>query len=265
MKTPIISHLLTLPVATLLLHADAPAATVVSAQAANAQHSTDSAFPSFWTNNFSTTNDLLLGLSPAATGNFDQPFGGMTLTTVNDGSLTAVPTNGANLSMFAGVGPGAGTQLVYNLAQASYISSIGYFGGWVDAGRCDINFTVSYSTDNGATYIALIDPTGASYATLDDPLDIHSGGMNSGGTTTFSRTLGGTGPISNFVNVTDNATTYLGNNAAITNLKFDFGSVSNTWAGLEALTATGVAVPEPSSSALVLGAAGLCLLRRRRA
>lgn len=243
----------------------AQAAVVVTAQAANKTHSVDSGYPSFWSGNFPTAGNVLQGLAPAATGLFAQPFGGMNLAAANDGNLTTIPANGTNLSMFAGVGPGAGTQLIFTLQQATYISSIGYFGGWVDDGRSDINFTVSYSTDNGVNYTALIDAAGGSYSTKDDPTDVHSGGLNSGGTTTFTRALGGAGPISTFVSVVDNSSAYFGNNAAITHLKFDFGAVRNNWSGLEELTATGVAaVPEPGVWSLGLLAVSAGFLRRRR-
>jgi hypothetical protein len=264
MKILSLKDLLVLGGTGLMALTSADAATVVTAIAANSSHSADAAYPAFWTSGFSTANDVLLGLTPAATGAFNQATG-MSVGAANDGTLSPVPANGDNLPMFAGVGPNAGTQLVFTLAQASYISSIGYFGGWVDAGRSDVNFTVSYSTDHGETYIALIDANGGSYSTKDDPTDIQIGGMNDSGTTTFHRHLGGTNPISNYVNVTDDATTYLGNNAAITNLKFDFGPVTNNWVGLEELTATGVAVPEASVWSLGLAGIALGLLRRRRA
>ena len=265
MKIRTIVRLLSLQMGGMSILPYAHAATVVSAQAANADHPpTPSSYPSFWTDNFSTANDLLLGLTPAMVGNFGA-YSNMNATTVNDGSLTAMPTsNAGDLSFLASVGPGAGTRLTFTLAQASLVSSIKYFGGWTDDGRSDINFTVSYSTDNGNSYTPLIDPTGGIYSTLgDEAADTQIGGMNSGGTTTFTRTLGGGAPVTNYVNVTDDSTAYLGNNAQITNLRFDFGDVRNGWAGLEELTVTGMAVPEPGTFALGLGGFSLLLLRRR--
>lgn len=166
--------------------------------------------------------------------------------------------------MFAGVGPDAGTRLVFDFAQASYVSSIQYFGGWVDSGRPSINFTVSYSTDNGLTYTPLIDPTGGSYSTKNDPADIQIGGMNESGTNTFTRALGGIGPVSNYVSVSDDASTYLENGAAITNVMFDFGTVPNGWSGVQELTAIGIAVPETGSATLVLSGVIAFLARRKR-
>lgn len=241
------------------------AQTVVDATVANGNWDAGtSGYPSFWTSNFSTTDDVLLGLSPTSTAGDFTAGGATSRASVTDGVLTTIPSNNNNLSMFQSVGTSAGTELTYALSQPSYLSAIQYYGGWTDNGRCSINFTVAYSTDNGATYTTLYDPTGGYYVTTGDPADTQTGGMSSSATT-FGRQLGGLGPVANYVSVTD-ASGYLGGGAAITDLEFTFGSVPNGWSGLEQIVADGVPVPEPGTWALLSGGLlSLLAVRKRKA
>ena len=244
----------------------AQAQTVVDATEANAVWVSDSGYPSFWTDNFSTVNDVLLGLTPTAyTGDFTAG-NSVTRTSVTDGNLYTVTTdNTLNEPYFEAVGSGAGTELIYALNQPTQLSSIQYYGGWVDNGRSSINFTVSYSMDNGVTYTPLYDPTGGYYYGTGDPPDTQTGGMSGStpfGTATFARLLGGNSPITNFVDVTDESGVLAGG-AEITDLEFTFGAspAGYGWDGLEQLVAT--AVPEPDSMAL-LALGGMSLLIRQR-
>jgi len=174
--------------------------------------------------------------------------------------------------MFQAVGTGglSGiTSLTYVLSSATQLSAIQYFGGWTDDGRCSANFTVSYSTDNGATFTALIDPTGGFYQTYGDPgPDIQVGGMSGNtpfGIATFARQNGGQGPDANYVSITD-TTGLIGGGALITDLQFTFGvgPEGNGWDGLQQLTAI-AAVPEPGVCVLFgVGLASLVGLRKRK-
>jgi hypothetical protein len=270
-KQTMIKMMVAVGVISFLTLPNARATTAVNAYADNGDSSTGPAgYPTVWTANFTTVNDVLLGLTPTVVGD---PTGGgyATRGSVTDGSLTTIPNGGSDYSMFQAVNTGGLngiTSLTYILTSATQLSSIQYYGGWVDGGRPNINFTVSYSTDNGATYTSLIDPTGDSYF-FNSPSGDATGGMNDGNTTTFDRRLGGTGPVSNFVNVTDTAGN-LGGNALITDLQFSFGAspfLAAGWNGLEQLTAIAAApVPEPGVYALF--GAGLLLLmafRKRKA
>ena len=220
--------------------------------------------PPFWTSSFSTANDVLLGLTPTSSAGDFTAGSSANRASVTDGSLIPVTTsNPSNLSSFQGVGAGAGTELVYTLSQAAQLSSIQYYGGWADAGRSSINFNVAYSTDNGATYTTLWDTSGGYYITYGDTPDTQTSGLSNSGNT-YARQIGGAGPVTTYVDVTD-ASGDLAGGALITNLKFDFGSIpgGNGWSGLEQLVATAVPVPEPSAY-LMLGGGLLSLMALRK-
>lgn len=215
---------------------------------------------------FSTANDALLGLSPTTVVGTPNADGGEARASVTDGNLLAVPSS-ANSSVFMAAGTGGGvTELVYALSQATQLSSIQVFGGWFDAGRSGVNFNVAFSTDGGITYNNLYDTSGGYYITYGDTGDNQTGGLSSNGTT-YNRNIGGAGPITTLVDVTD-ASGLLGGGAQITDLEFTFGNnpAGHGWGGLEQLVAT--SVPEPSSY-VMLGLGGgllsLMALRRRTA
>lgn len=196
--------------------------------------------PSFWTSNFNTTNDLLNGLAASSsTGDFtaESTSGASVLT---DGLLP--PISGGHSEM-ASVGGSDGTELIYTFASAVNLTDVQLFGGWSDNGRSSIDTNAYYSTDGGLTYNLIAN---------EDKVN------------------GGPGVIAFFVDFTPTTNTYLGSNANITNLKFDFdNSAPNGGQGMAEIVAHGVAAtPEPSTIALGLSGAlvlGLCMFRRRLA
>ena len=233
------TKMLALGAASLLTVSIAQAGTVITEQ-----DGSGSSTPSVWTSNFNTTNDLLDGLAASSsTGEFanEAPSGGLSVMT--DGLLPAIN----DISIFATVGDnggGGGTQAIYTFGSAVNLTDVQLYGGWVNFGRADVNTTVSYSTDGGSTYTLL---------------------------GTENKDNGGGGPVAFFVNFADDTTTYIGSNANITNLKFDFGPGlnGNGYQGMAEIVAHGVAAtPEPSTIALGLSGAlvlGLCMFRRRLA
>lgn len=203
-----------------------------------------------WMANFTTVNDVLIGLSTGNGGisNVTQGGGGFSsfgqqgpnagIGDINDGAVPGFTNVSGSFGMFASVGStDGGLTMTFNLASPTQLTEIQYIGGWGDSGRDELSFSVSYSTDNGLSFT---------------PYD----------TVLYNPSTTGL-QSSNFSDITDSSGT-IGNGAVITNLQFTFNATENGYGGLEEIAAYGV--PEPSTIALGLSGAlvlGLCLFRRR--
>lgn len=198
--------------------------------------------PSYGT---SVSTNLLSGLMPVATtGNPVKEAGMLGLSVLTNGSIGPIGDKSPFVSVGNYQGGGAVTFLTYQLPTATAISSIGVYGGWVDAGRDEQDFTFRYSTDGGTTFTDLIrvQNKGTVGMVIPNPVAV--------------RTV-----------ITDDAGP-IANGALITHVQFNFGEnntypngVEAGWTGLSEVAVYAV----PETSAAMLGAIGaLGLLRRRR-
>lgn len=222
--------------------------------------------PSFWTDNYTTTNNVLPGSTQSRSGNAaDTGMGTFQNTGDGSGDFTQL-TNGIS-PIVAGVKTNfavarGGDQIVFSFLTATALSSIQYYGGWVDNGRSDTQFNVSYSINNGTNYTLLSDPaaTFSVFGNAGQQNQPVSGNSDYVAGRTFSKDIGGGPPVANFVSITD-STGQIGEGALITDLKFDFFNGTNNYQGVMELAA--YAVPEPSVCLLGFGAIAL-LARRKR-
>ncbi|MDB6079254.1 MAG: hypothetical protein JWO82_3001 [Akkermansiaceae bacterium] len=259
-----------LPLLLLALVAMAPVTNLTAATVINSLE-TDSVYypqsggggsntnPDFWTNSFTTTNNVLYGLSAtSSTGNFGVEAGSGAIGNLTDGISPLTKP------VLATVGGTGGTQVIFSLLGPKQLSSIVYYGGWTDGARSDVLFNVSYSTDNGANYTLLFDPAAPHYSLVGDPARQNLTTVGTAGndpTKTFSKWIGGDGAVTNMVTISDDTGTLAGG-AAITNLKFDFFGGRNGYNGAMELAA--YTVPEPSLSILCAVGALAGVVRRRR-
>jgi hypothetical protein len=188
--------------------------------------------------------NVLSGLTPTSSLGTQQPYNTAGVSALTDGVTGPISAYEPDpyptaFTKYVGTGPGAISQVTYSLgATGLQLSSIGVYGGWIDTGRDSQAFTVSYSTDHGTSFQTLAVTTNPVTATYGHDQSV------------ATRTI-----------VTDD-TGALAGGALITDLRFDFTAVENTWTGTSEITA--VAVPEPGVALLSLvGVLGT--LRRRRA
>ena len=212
------------------------------------QDESGNANPSFF-QSFTTSGDLLNGLTPtasttaaASTGNFSASATGG-VGNITDGSVAPISTDHTTQ---AGVGfnhnpetndNDGGMEVNYKFTGAVTLSSISFYGGWSDSGRSNIDVNAYYSTDGGATYTFL---------------------------GTEDKVNGGGGPIAWISTFSSSGSTYFGNGAAITDLRFNFdNSQVNGTEGLSEIAAYGV--PEPATWVMgaVLCGTGLLGASRR--
>ena len=268
MKSIHLARMLALCVASLLTTVATQASVITTVSEAYANNNSDSNpnLTAAWLGSgFSTTNDVLIGLT-SGTGGVTAVGGGSGFTpsvahsesdfpVANDGAAPTLPLGSADdfthHGMFTSVGNNGnpndtnsgGQSLTYNFASGLVLNDIKYIGGWQDSGRDAQAFTVAYSTDFGLTYTNYL-------------VNFTNNPSNPNGNFADST----------LVDITDSTGT-IGNGAAITNLRFTFNTVENGYVGLEELAAY-TAAPEPSTIALGLSGAlvlGLCLFRRRLA
>lgn len=175
----------------------------------------------------SVTDDLLAGISP--TGTATREGGDPDTATIGLGSLTDGVTGGTTFGR-SFVNPGT---LDYDLGGTFDISTI-YFrlvNAVVDD-RLAFNTTVEFSYDNGTNYSLI--------TTILDPFD---------NTTGQFATTGVLGSIEG---------------ESVTNIRFNFSTVGTYPASFSEIDVIGNAVPEPSQTMLLAGAACLTTMFRRR-
>ena len=197
-----------------------------------------------------SSTDLLESLTPVfSAANFAQESSGG-IPVLTDG--VSPQTNGTNgdgwgpdLPKNATVGNGGGTQLVYNLANASNLEALNfYFAPW--SGRqnptpIDVYTSTTLADNTGAASWSLLIST-PGYNNVDN---VNSFGLGS-----------------SLASITNSA----GGNIAtgVQSLKFVFGTAQNNYVGLGEIDAI-AAVPEPSTWAmLAFSMTTVMVLRRRR-
>ena len=196
-----------------------------------------------------SSTDLLNGLTPVSTGNFNQEgTGGVSVLT--DGlvpsTVSRVQSNptGFQYGSFATGGNTGGTQLIYTLTLAQPIQSITILGGWQDGGRDEQSFSILYATAAAPT-------TFLPLTTVDyNPTD----------STPVATGIGGnTHPTLTKITIADTTGILAAN---VSKIRFDFNATENGYSGYSEIDVQ--AVPEPSSLALLLGGVALAARRRRR-
>jgi hypothetical protein len=197
-----------------------------------------------------SSTDLLNGLTPISTGNFNQEgTGGVPVLT--DGQVPATvsrvqpnPT-GFQYGSFATGGNTGGTQLIYTLTGAQDIGSITVLGGWQDGGRDEQSFSILYAlASSPLVFIPLV--------TVDyNPTD---------STPVATPPTGNTHPTLTKITFTD-TTGVLASN--VSKIRFDFNATENGYSGYSEIDVVR-AVPEPSAVALLsFAVVGLAARRRR--
>jgi hypothetical protein len=185
---------------------------------------------------------LINGKAPTAssgTFNLEQAGGSAVVTDGSFGQIRTGDQPADGHTIFATVGNTGGTSLSYNLganATGYAISNITVLGGWNDNGRDQLSFTIFYSLVGSSTFTAL--PTA-----------------------NFNPAIVGSTQSANRAVITDGSVPFF--LTGVDDIRIDFNTTENGYAGLAELDVYGSAVPEPGVS--LLGALGsLTLLMRRR-
>jgi hypothetical protein len=191
-----------------------------------------------------TSRDVLLGLMPSASaGNFQlESSAGIPILT--NGQFGTIQSGGSHPNWATvGNGSGAGTSLTYSF-NPTVLQNIVVYGGWNDNGRDQQEYTISYSTNNGASFTQLTATNPSVNFNPSVP-----GSSQSAVRTTFSDPTG-----------------LLAGGALIDELQFNFNyGVENGYVGISEIVAN--TVPEPSSIVALVGLCGMGLVfvvRRRR-
>jgi len=165
------------------------------------------------------SGSLIAGQLPTAVGSgsfVNEGCGGTkVLTAGSPGSYAA-----GNVSL-ASAGPGAGTSVTYNLGSSPSgynLNQVVVFGGWTDAGRDSLGFSVSYATvSNPGTFVTLTSPQ-----------------------TTYSYSPPNAGaPTADRMTVSSATASPLAQNVA--SVKITFTAVPNNWSGYGQIQLIGTA------------------------
>jgi hypothetical protein len=128
------------------------------------------------------------------------------------------------------------TYVTFNLGGLYNLTSADIYQGWNDSGRDSFSFTLQASAD-GITYTNV-----GTYTKGPDDTGVY------------------TTPVTNDVNIADNAGGYIA--SGVEYVRLYVTDADNGYAGLAEVSISGTSVPEPTSLGL-LSLGGLALLRRR--
>ena len=179
-----------------------------------------------------SATDLINGLTPTSQAGIFTNEGALGVPALTNG--TYVDTTVGSFATGEG-GFGNGEFVTYQFATTD-ISSVVVYGGWADLGRDALNFSLQFSTDNGATFGSAI-----------------LSGL-------FNPTIPAATPSATRITVSDNA----GNLAnGVNAMRVNFLTTENGFSGYSEIDVN--AVPEPSSLFLLgLGSLAAMGIRRRK-